>query len=244
MTRFFCVTLLFLIVLPMFAQEPPLTVGQPVRFDPATLLQTREKLSADLRETRRVLSSIDPNDAQLVEILQTRQADQQRQLNDVVRQLQTPPNIDGGWSGPEFRSEPLPTRSSVLPVEQGSLRSSLPTGMPGMPMPQTLPPGMPNGPVNPYSSPVPYPVAPPEAVPFGMPLQQWNNQQALEASHWGPRLPRELTEVRQSVELLQREVVALRETVKALETQIQLLNRTVLLSSERVNDWKQETVIE
>jgi DNA repair exonuclease SbcCD ATPase subunit len=65
-------------------------------------------------------------------------------------------------------------------------------------------------------------------------VPQWGNQ--APSWEWGPRLPKELTEVKQSVESLQREITELRELIKRLETQIQLLNRTILLSSERMGE--------
>jgi hypothetical protein len=69
-------------------------------------------------------------------------------------------------------------------------------------------------------------------IPYwGNPAQAWEN------SPWGPRLPQELTGVKQSVDSLQKEIADLKEIIRRLETQIQLLNRTVLLSvPERANE--------
>ena len=70
--------------------------------------------------------------------------------------------------------------------------------------------------------------------PFSERLQQemerrQNQHRELDSLSWGPRLPREIVEMRQSLEALRREVGELQETIKALETQIQLLNRNILL---------------
>jgi cell division protein FtsB len=52
---------------------------------------------------------------------------------------------------------------------------------------------------------------------------------------WGPRLPKELVELKQSVESMRKEIAELKDTVKALEAQIRLLNQNILLS-ERVKE--------
>jgi predicted RNase H-like nuclease (RuvC/YqgF family) len=78
-------------------------------------------------------------------------------------------------------------------------------------------------------APLPYnpiPSIPPAAPSWGAPDQQW------EMAPFGPRLPKELTEVKQTVESLRKEVSELKETIKVLETQIQLLNRNFLLNEK------------
>jgi hypothetical protein len=88
------------------------------------------------------------------------------------------------------------------------------------------PPAMPPATQNPY---MPFYPAPPAAVPSPMP--NWTDQdRAWETGHWGPKLPKELTEMKQSIESLRKEIADLKETNKALETQVQLLIRNILLS--------------
>jgi len=217
-----------------------------------------------------------PNDVQLIETLTTQQADLARQINEVMRQLHSPspPNIGGaGLPGADARlggftvlppglagiierqipdarqTEPVMPLGIAMPPENimprmpgGSMMGGMP---PGMPMPG-ITPGMLGG-YHPQPSMLhnmPMPPAP--VMPNNAP--QWgNHQQAWEEAHWGPRLPRELTEMRQSVESLQREISSLRDTVRQLETQIQLLNRNILLNdraNERMNEWMIERMNE
>jgi hypothetical protein len=239
MRRFLYLNLLFLIALPLFAQDEPPVLEQILSRDPATLMRMREQLTFEYRETQRALSAINPNDTQLVETLKTRQADLAKQMNDIVKQLQTLGSSQPGISElpPDMNVRPgltpgLPTTQPLSPITTRQELDRRPPGIsplnePGVPV---IPPGV-------YPSPqqyMPYPPAynnPPD-IPN---MPQWGNPPP-QAWEWGPRLPKELTEVKQSVESLQKEIADLREIVKRLETQIQLLNRTVLLSSERQNE--------
>jgi DNA repair exonuclease SbcCD ATPase subunit len=237
MRRFLSSTLLFLIALPLFAQDEPPVLEQMLARDPATLMRMREQLTFEYRETQRALSAINPNDTQLVETLKTRQADLAKQMNDIVKQLQTlgssQPGI--GEFPPDMNVRPgltpgLPTTQPLLPITTRMDDRRPPSlselNAPGIPV---IPPGVypPTQPYMPYS-----PAYNPPDIPN---MPQWGNPPP-QAWEWGPRLPKELTEVKQSVESLQKEIADLREIVERLETQIQLLNRTVLLSSERQND--------
>ena len=92
-------------------------------------------------------------------------------------------------------------------------------GMGGMPQFSNTPPY--------HQIPQPYP----QPMPPWMGMDQ-GSASAWEPTSWGAKLPKELTELKQSVESLQKEVADLKETIKALETQIQLLSRTILLSEK------------
>ena len=277
MKRLLCLALLFLISLPAFAQDGPPVLGQALPNDPALLMRERERLTLEFAETHRMLSLINPNDTQLVGTLRARQTELARQIDDIVRQLQTPPstpNIGAGFLGPDARpgmppgfppmqqerqipdwrqTEPAMPPGMPMPGMQGmrtppeSLMPglSMPLGgmggiPPGMLVPGTMPGGMPPG----FHAPMPpqMPFNPADMMPNNVP--QWGNPPPdFEAAHWGPRLPRELTDVRQSIESLQREVTSLRDTIRQLETQIQLLSRNILLNeraNERMNEWMLE----
>jgi len=260
--RFLCFTLLFLIALPVSAQEEPPTLGQSLPRDPALLMQMRDQLSYELRDTQRALGFINPNDTQLVEVLKTRQADFERRIGDITKQLQTPspPNISEMMlQGRETRRDMPPMPPGLLPVQppvpmrpEPDLRQAEPGMMGGMT--GGMPVGIPVGGIQSFPSngmsaaPMGGGISAERmGVPFGnhsIPMDvpsnapQWGNQTPT-WDHWGPRLPRELTEVKRSVDSLQKEIVELRETVKSLETQIQLLNRTILLS-EQVNERRVE----
>jgi len=250
MTRFLYFTLLLLIVFPLFAQDEPPTLGQPLPRDPALLIRMRDQLAFELRETQRTLGFINPNDTQLVETLRTRQTDLARQMNDITGQLQT--------LGPNPNTGDVPSgmgRPGMLPPGQTAREQELPRTDPLQPYTPAMPPmmspwnqpiqppssrsGLPGVPIPTYPSIAPY--NPADKTPNNVP--HWNDQdRAWEATPWGPRLPKELTEMRQSIELLQKEITELRTTIKALETQIQLLNRTILL--ERTNGRQIEPVRE
>ena len=233
MTRFLGFALLLVIALPLFAQDELPTLGQALPHDPALLIRMKDKLSFELRETQRALGVINPSDVQLVETLKTRQADLARQMNDVTRQLQTSGTNRGNVPLiPEVRPGMLPP---AVQSQDAELRQS--ESQPVYPIPPVMPDYPPMQPPNrsdlpgvlmpPYSYVPPYPPA--DMMPNNVP--HWNDQdRAWEAMPWGPRLPKELTEMKQSIESLQKEVAELRTTIKALETQIQLLNRTILLS--------------
>jgi len=249
MSRFVCSLLVFLLALPMFAQDDPAVLGQPLPRDPALLMRMRERLSLELQQTQQMLGFVNPNDTQLVETLKTRQAEFAQQLNDVITQLQTlntsPPGMSSRWDDMPGRPNMLPPggmgmmppgAASPMPSpstrEQELLRSEM--LQPYSPMPSSgYPPGY-----LPFPSPSPpYRNDPPATpMPTNPSPPAWLDQdRAWEASSWGPRIPRELTEVKQSVESLRKEVADLKETIKALETQIQLLSRNILLS-ERVKE--------
>ena len=259
--------------LPAFAQDEPSTLGQSLPRDPAFLMRMREQLASDLRATQQALGLINPSDTQLVETLRTRQADLAKQISDVARELQTlnTPGIGGMSQGPETRPGMTPLPPALVPIQPmqtmpepgwrqpepgmppgmaGGIGIMPPGAMPGAMMPMGgVQPFLPNGtpvapmttggiPVDRMGVPFGYHLpmdTPPNVPQWGAPAQAWD--------HWGPRLPKELTEVRQSVESLRKEITELRETVKSLETQIQLLNRTILLServNERVNEGRTE----
>jgi len=255
MTRLLCCTLLFLIALPVFAQDEPPTLEQTLPRDPALLMRMRDQLTLDLQRTQQMLGFVNPNDTQLVENLTTQQADLARQINDVMRQLQTlsTPNVGTGLSGLDRRPGMMPqglhgTQPSQTDMPPGLLPNQTFSSLqmrqePVMPPVMPHVPGLQNAmPINPPINPMPGGMMmggmPPGAYhPPMMPTPMepmdahWGNQpHAWDASSWGPRLPRELTEVKQSVESLQKEIVELRGTIKALETQIQLLTRNILLS--------------
>jgi len=256
MTRFLCLPLLLLFALPTFAQdEPATTTGRSLPRDPAFLMRMKEQLTFDYREIQRVIELL-PNDAQTAETLKARQADIAKQLNEVTSELQslrTPsPNISELLPGTETRLDLPP---GTLPVQSGV--SGMPSPYPyraaqvptpnvpyQVPMPEPLPMGV--G-MNGYGSvqggyvPGAIPTTPPSALPFN-PANPMTNPylleqaQAFETAHWGPRLPRELIEVKESVESLQTEISSLKDTIKTLEKQIQLLTSTVVLLSGPVNE--------
>jgi len=276
MKQFLCLTLLLLIALPTFAQDGPPVLGQALPNDPALLIRMQDQLRFELQETQRMLNIINPNDAQLIETLRTRQAELGRQINDIVGQLQTSlatPNVGAGFPGadarpglmpglppmqqrqaPDWRqAEPAMPPGMGMPGMQGmpmppeGMMGGMPPGMPmpgmhGMPMPpeNMMPGGMIPGGQNPVLPNMPFNPADVNVMPNHAPQWGITPPPDWEAAQWGPRLPRELTEMRQSIESLQREISSLRDTVRQLETQIQLLNRNILLNdraNERMNEW-------
>ena len=258
MARLLCFPLLFVIAFPLLAQEEPPALGQSLPRDSALLLRMREQLNFQYRETQRTLGFIDPNDTQLVETLRTRQADLAKQMGNIARELQTlggpntnemlPPGMD---TRPEGLPTPLGMPGMGIPVMPPDFPATPPMrpeidrrqSVTPMPSVQTIPqqfemPPMPNPGVMPPYYPNPYPTVPQQFLPHNSAdmsnVPQWGTQ--APSWEWGPRLPKELTEVKQSVESLQREIAELRELIRRLETQIQLLNRTILLSSERMGE--------
>ncbi|MCL2005012.1 MAG: hypothetical protein FWG73_02500 [Planctomycetaceae bacterium] len=229
MARFLGFSLLLLFALPVFAQGP---VG-----DAAMLQRMQGELTAQLQETQHMLSLVGPTDRRLAEVLQTRQADLTRQLRDVMQQLQV-----SGQNEPMMERAEMPQgrggRDETMP--NATMTNAMPAEMPpgmwgGMPAASPMPqpgPGMWGGMGMPPMSPMSSAGLPPSSPPHWGMVEQ---PPSWDATPWGPRLPRELTEMRQSVDLLKREVGELRETVKALEAQIQLLNRNILLF-DRVRD--------
>ena len=241
MTRFLCFSLLFLIALPAFAQnEPPSALGQALPRDPAFLMRMREQISQRLQQIQQALTVVNPNDTQLIETLTVQQADLIKQHADVLKELQTVgtgsavmgsvlPGTDGrsGAMPPSIVQPTLPSQTLPPPIAR--------------PMPESSGTGFPMNPMNPTMG-GPLPITPNMGMPgVQMPndmrggIPNWGNPQAVwDTGHWGPRLPRELSDVQQSVESLQKEIAELKELIRKLETQIQLLNRTVLL--ERINE--------
>jgi len=249
-----------LIALPAFAQDEPPAQGQTLPNDPALLMRLREQHNFEYRELQRVLNFINPNDTQLVENLRNRQAELARQMGDVTRQLQMlgnpvpgemPPGMDprmpavGMPPGMPIPTDSIPgltppaTRQdfSASPVTPGiipGIQHSMPVTPTPMPVTPTPSPGMIGG-MGGFPPTMPTPQNTPmdmQHIPYwGNPAQAWGD------SPWGPRLPQELTGVKQSVDSLQKEIAELRETIRKLETQIQSLNRIVLLSvPERANE--------
>ena len=257
MTRFLCFTLLLAIAMPLYAQEPVVGLSAP---DPAFLMQTQKQIINELQQIQRMRGIVNPNDTQLIESLDAQQAEWTKQLRDITQQMQagTPPLPNEGGVPPGTMAPPFGSGRSGMPPMPGmhgvpketdfavpqDMRGYVPPGMPvGIPvMPDnrfsSQTPGMPGA-----MPQMPMPQMPMYQQPQPMPLQNpylgggqnWYNQDRGETAYWGPKLPKELTEVKQSVESLKREVAALKETIKVLETQIQLLNRNILLS-ERVKE--------
>jgi len=94
-----------------------------------------------------------------------------------------------------------------------------------------MPDPMPQMPYNVFQQTAPFPM--PQTVPYnnpGIPPHWADQNPAWGAASTESSLPKELTEVKQTVESLRKEVAELKETIKTLETQIQLLNRNILLS--------------
>ena len=218
MSRFLACTLSLLLALPAFAQTP---VG-----DAALLQRMQADLALQLQETQRMLGLVGPNDRQLADMLRTQQQDLTRQLRDVMLQLQGPgtgmADLDDIPAIPQGRvrnddMSPMPFDPRIQrPIPQIPVQSQVPqqllNAISGAGIDVTAFP-----PATPYFNP---PMTPP--IPNDLPS-------------WGPRPPRELIEMKQSIDMLQREVGELRETIKALETQIQLLSRNILLL-DRVRD--------
>ena len=243
MSRLLCFPLLFVLALSLFAQDEPPGVEQSLPRDPDLLMRMREHISLELQQTQRMLGLVNPNDTQLIDTLKTQQAELTKQFRNITQHMQAgyqSPTLSGiGDVSPGY-SPGRPGMPSMMPTREQEWR----TQEPATPM---VMPSYPNQPVAPYSmapnraemassTPVyPIPVQPHNPNPsYGVP--NWGDQdRAWEITPWGPRLPKELTEMKQSVESLQKEIGELKETIKALETQIQLLSRTVLLN-ERVKE--------
>ncbi|MDR0327827.1 MAG: hypothetical protein LBI05_05985 [Planctomycetaceae bacterium] len=146
---------------------------------------------------------------------------------------------------PEPRGRVIPTPDSIPNRRDFSLpMMPMPGGFGGMNVPPTDPYQNPRPPMDPYKQQYDSPNMgggmgiPPAGMggmggyPGGMmggPTSAMDHDRMWEATPWGPRLPRELTETKQAVDALRKEVADLKDTVKALETQIQLLNRNMLL---------------
>jgi hypothetical protein len=167
--------------------------------------------------------------------LKTEQAELMKQLKDVMQQMQTPdsPNVGSAREvlppGLSTRQIPSMARNSELPPAT----RNAPPNIPATQSPALVPPmysGVAPLPAGPYLTGGPAPFPTPMGIPDATP---WLDQdRSWETSTWGPRLPKELTEVKQTVESLRKEVADLKDTIKALETQIQLLSRNILLSEK------------
>lgn len=244
MTRFLCFPLLFALALPLRAQDvpveppapttPPAAADASLPRDPALLMRLREQVSFELQQTVRMLGVVNPNDP-FVETLKTQQADQTAQLRQITQQLQAvqqSPSI--GAMPPEYPSVRPGIPAIVQPQPDWRRAESMPLMSPTNPVqpvpsyqqPYQLPQNFPDMALPTPAYPLPVqPYAPSNAIP----------QYGAADQAWGPRLPKELSEMKQSIDSLQKEVGELKETIKALETQIQLLNRH-FLQTERMRD--------
>ena len=244
MTRFLCASLLFLVALPLFAQEEffmplerPLPSGNQ-----AALLNMKQQLTKDWQQIQQMLNVISPNDTQFIDTLKAQQVELTKQIKDVTQQLQafeTPSEVGMGMMpGMMPPSMPKPPDSAFM---MGAAPDNMGAMPPGMPMPSQQPLPIPQ-----RSYPEVQPIMPSQATPLynpppggmmGMPDMPTGIDQnrAWDNSPWGPRpasSAKELTEIKQSVESLRKEIADLKATIKALETQIQLLNRNILLSEK------------
>ena len=250
MTRFLCFPLLFVLALPVISQDTLLpgsgralvdTEASTLPRDPALLMRMREQISRELQNTLRMLSYVNPNDTQLVETLTTQQTELSKQLREISEQMQsgTPPTQFS--SMPSSRDVPQDMFLSAPPTE----RQGITQMMSQLRERQTLEPMIPSQnsarmPPSVPEMPVPLPQdmnrTPPVIPMYNLPVyggQNWADQdRAWEATPWGPRLPKELTDMKQSIDSLQKEVGELKDTIKALETQIQLLSRNILLNEK------------
>ena len=230
MNRIFCFPLLCVLILPAFAQEEPSGIEQALPRDPALLSRMREQFSIELQHVQQMLSFV--SDAQTRDALTAQQTELTKQLLDITRQMQAisqPPSVPGTGGDvlpPMGREEVLP-RTPSFPIGRGTTLPArsvdLPPGLEALPpelrgsgIPSNVPPVL--SPVRPDHTmsllPPSYPVGMPSA---GMPMGWGEQERSWEAAHWGPRLPRELTEVKQSVESLEKEISTLKETIRALE---------------------------
>ena len=239
MTRFLCFPLLFVLVFPLFAQEEPSASILTLPRDPTLLSRMKEQLSHQLQNTQRMLIHVNPSDTQLVDALTTQQAEFSKQLREISELMQSSPQLSGMPTARDIRD--IPQESTPL-TGQAGIPSMMPQRrdygwqMQESVIPQTptrMLPGMPEPPVQP-----PYNQMPPMPQMYGPPYggPNWADQdRTWEATPWGPRLPKELTDLKQSIESLKKEIGELKDTIKALETQIQLLSRNILLN-ERIKE--------
>jgi cell division protein FtsB len=240
MTRFFCFSLLLLVVLPLVAQEEPRLNPMIPHGHQAVLMRMQNQLTQELQQVQRMLSVIPPTETQFLGTLQAQQTELTKQIRDIAQQLQASEPVSTA-APPELSGMLLPQPTQGLltvppaPAVPG-LGSTPPNGLSGMLPPPISTPGMVSPPLpvppqpNPYTiTPAPYPQAdtlsydPYQMVPMNPSMP------------WAPNTPstaKELTEVKQTVELLRKDIAELKDTVKALETQIQLLNRNILLSEK------------
>jgi hypothetical protein len=195
----------------------------------------REQFTVELQQIQQMLGIV--TDPQLVETLKTQQAELTKQLLEVTQQMQTREKLPNTRAPEFYPAQPPEPVVSMPPLPRGERAGSLDPLMskndpnqnrwvpmrPEMPGQPPIPP-MPGSAMQGYNSTPPFPGGVGSAPsPWGDPDRMW------EATPWGPRLPKELVETKQSVESLRREIADLKETVRALETQIQLLCRNILL---------------
>jgi len=230
MQRLLFAPLLFLFVLPLFAQDEQAPLAQPLPRNQTHLLQAKDKLSREIQQIQQLLGVVSPSDAHY-ETLKTQQAELLKQLKDISQQMQTSdtPSASEVQTTPSIR----PTSPMAREVE---IPAFPPRGTPIMPNSAPQMPPMYSGDTpfqRPYYHDTPYnqnPMGGPMGIPDAPP---WLAQdRSWEASAWGPRVPKELIEVKQSVESMRKEIADLKDTIKALETQIQLLSRNILLSEK------------
>lgn len=249
-TSVFCSSIVFLLaaatlfVPPSQAQGVPASPSSLPPMNPAMLLRLRDQLTYELRQTERTLGFIDPSDAALTATLKEQQTELVNQLKEITTRLKA--------QGIPVEGEP-DAASAALPIPRVPTESSLPvlpraadpTLVPGgVPQPATDPnlliqrppgtpiPGMPAYPMSPGFEPAidgSLPSRPQTPTPTPVPTP-FDQDRAWADSPWAPQPSRELSELKQTVDVLRREITDMRETIKALETQIQLLNRNILLS--------------
>ena len=242
---------------PLFAEDEIIPLTSPPATPPsaqtqprnaALLGQLRDKFTRELQQTQRLLGVATPDDTTYIDDLKIRQAELSKQLREVMLELQAlnSPNARSEVSTPSTaKTAPLttpsmtrsaisdlPSTTSGIPQDNPNPTAPMPTMYP--PMYSNVPP-MPSGPGL-YSKnsenrvPTPYlghgQLSGQDAPPWYAPEQPWDTPT------WGPRPPKELLEVKQTVESLRKDVAELKDTIKALETQIHLLSRNILLSEK------------
>ena len=234
MTRFFCFPLLFVLALPVFAQEEPPVSRTSLPRDPALQMRVREQIARDLQNTQRMLTYVNPTvDPQLFENLTTQQTELSKQLREISEQMQA------GTQSPQLPGMSIREQELLSPTGRAGISPMMPQPRgsgwedPYMqsPVPAATSPNRSEMPVPPS-----YNQIPPMPTMYNPPMYggpTWADQdRAWETTPWGPRLPKELTDMKQSIEALRKEIGELKETIKALETQIQLLSRNILLNEK------------
>ena len=232
MTRFFCFSLLLLVVLPLVAQEEPRLTPMIPHGHPAVLMRMQQQLTQELQQVQRMLSVIPPTETQFLGTLQAQQTELTKQIRDIAQQLQAS-ELMSTAAPPEELSGMLPPQSmqglfTVPPAPAGAVDplAGMSPPLPVQPQP------------NPYTiMPAPYPQADTLSYDsFSMTHPMVHPVNPMYAPPMPGAAPngtaKELTEMKQTVELLRKDIAELKDTVKALETQIQLLNRNILLSEK------------
>jgi hypothetical protein len=257
MTRILCFPLVLLLALPMFAQESELgQLGQPLPRNPGLLMQMRDDITLKLQQNKDMQRHVGPNDVQFAEMLQTQEAELVRQLRDIMQQIQEgsqPPVPVAPGNGGMVQDRNMPGRNAIpsgmipgqppappMPISREPLQVP-PGGQSAIPgIPPGMYPGMQPGMYTPTQSPTgitQYVPPQPPYAPFPVPMQpNWREQEPQWGGDvtppWAPKLPQELTEVKQSVESLRKEVADLKETIKSLEGRIEMLYRAILMSDK------------